>query len=92
MNRQRNPQSFGRGSGAPRIRRMRAPSPPSRPDQRRPAGGSAESAALSLLSELLIGDSEWTIAEVQRLIAVRDLAELGRWRVAGLDDEAASVR
>ncbi len=69
---------------------MGAPSPPSRADQRRPRSGCAEGAVLTLLSELLSGDSEWTIAEVQRLIAVRDLAELGRWRVAGLDDEGAS--
>jgi hypothetical protein len=26
---------------------------------------------------------------VQRLVAVRELAELGRWRAAGLDDEGA---
>jgi len=29
--------------------------------------------------------------EVQRLISMREGAELGRWRVAGLDDEAASA-
>jgi hypothetical protein len=45
-----------------------------------------------LLAELLIGDSEWTIAEVQRLVAIRDLAELGRWRVTGLDDAGTSGR
>lgn len=74
------------------MRRRRAPSPTSRADQRQPASGSAEGPVLSLLSELLLGDSEWTTAEVQRLIAVRDLAELGRWRVAGLDDEEEGVR
>lgn len=70
---------------------MRATSPPTRADHRRPGSASAEGAVLSLLSELLIGDSAWTMAEVQRLIAVRDLAELGQWRAAGLDDEGASA-
>lgn len=44
-----------------------------------------------LLSEVLIGDSAWTMAEVQRLISMREVAELGRWRVAGLDDEEANA-
>jgi len=32
------------------------------------------------------------MAEVQRLVVVRDLADLGRWRVGGLDDEATTSR
>ena len=92
MNRQRKPRSFGRVAGAPRIRPMRAASPPSRADHRRPETSSADGAVLSLLSEILIGDSAWTMAEVQRLVAVRDLAELGRWRAAGLDDAGTSAR
>jgi hypothetical protein len=31
------------------------------------------------------------MAEVRRLVVVRDLAELGRWRASGLDDEGASA-
>jgi hypothetical protein len=31
------------------------------------------------------------MAEVQRLIAIREFAELGRWRDAGLDDEGTSA-
>jgi hypothetical protein len=86
MNRQHKPRSFGRVAAGRRIRPVRAARPPSRADRRRPQSSSADEAVLSLLSELLIGDSTWTIAEVQRLVVVRDLAELGRWRVTGLDD------
>jgi hypothetical protein len=32
------------------------------------------------------------MAEVQRLVAVRDLAELGRWRATGLDDAGTNGR
>ena len=46
---------------------------------------------LSLLAELLLGDNAWTMAEVQRLVAVRDLAEQGRWRATGLDDAGPAV-
>jgi hypothetical protein len=91
MNRRSDSRSFRRDSRAPRISPARASSPPKRSDHRRPAVTSAEGAVLSLLSDVLIGDSEWTIAEVQRLIALRDLADLGRWRAAGLDDEGASA-
>jgi hypothetical protein len=89
MNRQRSPRSFGRSSSAPRIRSSRTTRRPARSDHRRPVAGSAHGAILSLLSEVLIGDSAWTLAEVQRLVVVRELAELGRWRAAGLDDEGA---
>jgi hypothetical protein len=91
MNPQRNPRSSGRYSGAPRIRPTRAKNPMTRAGHGRPVNAAAEGAVLSLLSELLIGDSAWSMAEVQRLVAVRDLAELGRWRAAGLDDDGASA-
>jgi hypothetical protein len=90
MNQRRKPRSYGRVAGAPRIRPVRATSPSTRADHRRPETSSPDGAVLSLLSELLIGDSAWTMAEVQRLVAVRDLAELGRWRAAGLDDVGTS--
>jgi hypothetical protein len=92
MNQQRDPDPFGRVSGAPRRRSRRVPSPPKRAEYPRPEKASADGAVLSLLSELLVGDSVWTMAEVQRLVSMRDLAELGRWRVAGLDDDGASAR
>ena len=76
MNRQHNRRLFGKVSGARRYRSTRPTSLPLQVDR----------GVLSLLSEVLIGDSTWTMAEVQRLVAVRDLAELGRWRAAGLDD------
>jgi hypothetical protein len=51
----------------------------------------ADQAALAFLSEILLGDSSWTLAEVQGLISMRESAELGRWRVAGPDDDAVSA-
>ena len=92
MNRQRKPRSRGRVSEAPRVRQKRAPSAPTGARTLRPASSPAEEAVLALLSELLIGDDTWTIAQVQRLIAVRDLAELGWWRTGGLDEAGASTR
>lgn len=92
MNRQRKRRSFGNVYRARRIRPMRATSPLTHPDRRRPASAPADGAVLALLSEILIGDSTWTLAEVQRLISKRELAELGRWRVAGLDDDGSSAR
>ena len=89
MNRERSPRSFGRSSSAPRIRPSRTTRRPRSTDHRRPVAGSGDGAILSFLSEVLIGDNAWTLAEVQRLVAVRELAELGRWRAAGLDDEGA---
>lgn len=92
MDRQRRSRSSARCSGASRIPPTRTARRPSRTEPARPGSASAQGAVLSFLSELLIGDSVWTLAEVQRLVAVRDLAELGRWRAAELDDEGASAR
>ncbi|MEA2544779.1 MAG: hypothetical protein QOI09_52 [Chloroflexota bacterium] len=91
MNRQRKPRSLGWSSSAPRIRKSRATKSATRADPRPPGREAGEGAILSLLSELLIGDSAWTMAEVRRLVVVRDLAELGRWRASGLDDGGASA-
>jgi hypothetical protein len=92
MNRQRKLGSFRRVSDAPRIRTRRAPSPPTRAANRRLGSSPADGAVLALLSELLIGDSAWTMAEVQRLVELRDRAELGRWRADGLGDDGASTK
>ena len=91
MYRQRNRRSPGSVYRARRTRPMRATIPLTRRDRRRPASASADAAVVGLLSEILIGDSAWTMSEVQRLISMREVAELGRWRVAGLDDEGASA-
>ena len=89
MNRQRNHRTVGRASGAPRVRPARTAAPSAGADI--PAGSSApEGAVISFLSEVLVGDSSWTMAEVQRLVVVRDLADLGRWRATGLDDETTA--
>jgi len=91
MNRQRNRRSPSSVYRARHIRPRRDTSSLTRPDRRRPASASGDGAVLALLSEVLIGDSAWTMTEVQRLISMREVAELGRWRVAGLDDEGANA-
>ena len=91
MNRQRNWRSFVSVNRARRLRPMRAASQLRRADRRRPASPAAEEAALAFLSEILTGDGTWTMAEVERLISMRESAELGRWRVAGPDDDRANA-
>ena len=91
MNRQRTRRSPGGAHVARDIRPPRASSPPTRRDHRRLASAPVDAAALALLSEILVGDSAWTMAEVQRLISMREVAELGRWRVDGPDDEGTSA-
>ena len=90
--RQRKPRPFAISSRPPRVGPKRRARPLAREDGRRPRVASADGAILSLLSDVLIGDSAWTLAEVRRLVVVRDLAELGRWRAAGLDDGGAPAQ
>jgi hypothetical protein len=91
MSRHHNRRSFGSVSRARRARQTRAaPSALARRARRRPASASADGAVIALLSEILIGDSAWTVDEVQRLISMRESAELGQWRRAGLDDGASA--
>ncbi len=70
---------------------MRAQSPLTDAN-RLPAGAPAQDPVLSLLSELLIGERAWTMAEVKRLLVVRDLAQLGQWTSSGLDDDGGGAR
>jgi hypothetical protein len=91
MNANRHTGRVGRQAGLLRLRGKRTPKrPPSLKERARPIA-SAQAASMALLSEVLVGDTGWSLAEVQRLIAVRDLADLGRWRVAGLDEEGPSA-
>ena len=87
MNRQRNTRSSERVSGARRRRPIPATSPEKQADHGRPRAGSPDGAVISFLAEVLTGDTTWTMAEVQRLIAVRDLVELGRLPADELDGE-----
>ena len=86
MNTNRHTRLVGRQAGLMRLRAKRAPNRPTTADGRQRPIPQSQAAAIALLSEVLVGDCGWSLAEVQRLIAVRDLAELGRWRVAGLDE------
>jgi len=69
---------------ARRTRPTHAAIRPGRADRLRPETPAADEAALAFLAEILVGDREWTVAEVRRLISMRESAELGRWR-AGPD-------
>jgi hypothetical protein len=80
--------------GVNRVRRIqpaRAASQPSRSHRPRAAIPPTDQAALAFLSEILLGDRSWTVAEVRRVVAMREAAELGRWRVAGSDEDHAAA-
>jgi hypothetical protein len=91
MSGQRNRRSSVNVNRARRIRPMRTASPPTSAS-RTPSSPAADGTALALLFDILVGDSAWTMAEVRRLISMRESAELGRWRVAGLDEDDAGAR
>jgi hypothetical protein len=91
MKRHRDRRSLERVPRARRTPRLATGlvSRPGRVD-RRGAGGVADESALALLSDVLIGDSHWTMPEIRRLITMRELAERGRWHVEGQDGGASS--
>jgi len=92
MNRQRNRRSSVSVRRARRSQSIHAASRlSSSTDRRPPASPADEAAALAFLSEILIGDGAWTMAEVRRLISMRESAGLGRWRAAEPDDDGASA-
>ncbi len=78
MNRDRNRRSLVGADRARRRQPMRAATPLRRAVRRPPALPATEEAALAFLSDILVGDSAWTMDEVQRLISMREVAELGR--------------
>ena len=90
MDTQRNSRSPGRAVSAHGTRPTRTAVPATGVGTSAPDTTAPEGAVLSFLSEVLAGDNTWTMAEVQRLVVVRDLADLGRWRVTGLDDEGTT--
>jgi hypothetical protein len=90
MNRQRNRRSFVSVRRARRTGSARAASQLSCIGRRPPASPAEEAAALAFLSEILIGDSAWSMAEVRHLISMRESAGLGRWRAAEPDDGASA--
>jgi hypothetical protein len=83
MNRQRNRRSLVGANRARRLRPLHPASQLAHSDRLRPAGPPPASppedrAALAFLADILVGDRAWTIAEVRRLISLREAAELGR--------------
>jgi hypothetical protein len=92
MNRQRNRRSIASVTRTRRSRPMHAAGQLGRTDRRPAPIPAADEAALAFLSEILIGEDAWTLAEVQGLISMRESAELGRWRVPGPDDDGASAQ
>ena len=85
MNRHSHRRSSDTVNRARRIRSLRAAGPPTR-TRLPPLSPAADDAALALLFDVLVGDSAWTMAEVGRLISMRESADLGRRLVAGLDE------
>ncbi len=60
--------------------RIRRPSPTGLRPDRDPSGhGSREGATLALLTDILLGEHEWTLAQVQRLVSLAEQSERGRW-------------
>jgi hypothetical protein len=47
--------------------------------------------ALALLSDILLDERDWTVAEVRRLIALREMVALRRGDDAGHCDASGSV-
>jgi hypothetical protein len=85
MNRQRNRRSLVTANRARRIRPTHLARQVGRVD-RDPPLSPADEAAIAFLAEILVGDSAWTVAEVQRVISLRESAGLDRRRVAAPDD------
>ena len=79
MNRQRNRRPLVGANRARRLRPLRQASPLAHIDRLAPARPAGDGAALAFLAEILVGDPDWTLAEVRRLISLREVAaELGR--------------
>lgn len=91
MSRQRNRRSPVNANPVRRFRPMQAAGPLAQ-SRGAPASTAADEAAFTLLFDILVGDSAWTTAEVGHLISMRESADLGRWRVAGLDEEELGAR
>lgn len=91
MNRHDNRRSSVNVNRARHSRPIQAAGPLARTRGTR-ARPAVDEAALALLFDILVGDSAWTTAEVGHLISMRESADLGRWRVAGLDEEEPGAR
>jgi hypothetical protein len=78
MNRQRNRRSLVGATRARRLRPLRPASQLARTDRLRPGSPAEDGATLAFLADILVGDRNWTLAEVRRLISLREAAELSR--------------
>jgi hypothetical protein len=52
---------------------------------RRPVPRS-EAAAAAFLTDVLVGETPWSVREVQNLLALHTMVAIGRWHAQGLDD------
>jgi hypothetical protein len=80
MNRHRPRRSVAIVTRAPRNRPARASSHAvhvDRADRRQPAIAAEDVAALAFLSDILVGEATWSLAEVRRLISIRESAARG---------------
>lgn len=85
MNEPRDRRSAVGGTRARRGRRPRAAGRAGSGDPREWAHSIREQAALAFLTEILVGDCDWTLGEVRRLVALREAADRGRWQARGSD-------
>jgi hypothetical protein len=51
----------------------------------------SQAGALAFLGDVLSGDSNWSVDEVTKLLALHTLVAVGRRRVVGLDDLPAAA-
>jgi hypothetical protein len=89
MDRQHTRRSPGAVLRVRRIRPTRDPRPPIDAGVRGPASSPGDETAIALLADILVGERDWTLAEIRQLIALRESAERGRFRVPGLDGGAS---
>jgi hypothetical protein len=50
-----------------------------------------EAATLDFLTDVLVGDTTWSLGEVQDLLALHTLVALGHWHAEGLHDAEAAT-
>jgi hypothetical protein len=85
---ERHRRSTAGGTRARRIRPAHAASRDGGTAPRPPASPPGEQAALAFLYDILIGDRDWSLAEVRRLISMRESVERGQWHDHGSDGGA----
>jgi hypothetical protein len=85
MNRMRHPRSTD-GHARPRGRRRVRATPRAGSNEYGTRTAPADTAAFVLVSDILLGENHWTLAEIQGLISLAEQSDGDRWG-AGLDGD-----